>query len=277
MVIMKQKLLCVPNWTVKEIQLDMGTYEWDPSASCLNWSMKTVRITTCLGLYAHTFPCLTQDCAPWIVLLTTGGQIPEQSILWCSGMGVWLPDSPHSQADTSDCSLLLLSTCHTCAPENKELGDSLQCRSPQRWKIVSSNWVQWAVSSWQGFKWPFSSEGALDLSSMQMRLMKLFNLKTRWQLSVLSSSQNCVRVQHKCGTAMHMYIHDYTNQFLLLECNENEKRNKKYLEVIFLCCAAWLHNPSLCTLGKPRHCCWINMEVDSKSIVNSSPSVGTGV
>lgn len=102
------------------------------------------------------------------------------SILWCNGMGVWLPDTPHSQADTRGCSLLLFSTCHTCTLENKELGDNLQCRSSQRWKIVSSNWVQWAVSSWQGFKWPSSSEGALDLSSMQMRLMKLFNLKTWW-------------------------------------------------------------------------------------------------
>lgn len=94
------------------------------------------------------------------------------------------PWYPHWQADTNDCSLLLFSMCHTL--ENKELGDNLQCQSPQRWKIVSSNWVQWAVSSWQGFKWPSSSEGALDLSSMQMRLMKLFNLKTRWQLNVLS-------------------------------------------------------------------------------------------
>lgn len=52
-----------------------------------------------------------------------------------------------------------------------------------------------------------------------------------------SSTQNCVREQHKCGTGMHMYIYDYTNQFLLLKCNENEKsksfQNKKYLEVIF--------------------------------------------
>lgn len=234
---MKQKLLCVSKLNCEGNPARHGHVWMGSQCKLPKLVHETVRITTCLGLYAHTFCCLTWDCAPRIVLLTTGRQIPEQSVLWCNGIGVWLPDSPHSQADTSDCSLLLFSTCHTCTLENKEIGDNLQCRSPQRWKTVSSNWVQWAVSSWQGFKWPSSSEGALDLSSMQMRLMKLFNLKTQWQLNVLSSTQNCVRVQHKCGNGMQMYIYDYTNQFLLLKCNENENgkyfQNKKYLEVIF--------------------------------------------
>lgn len=132
-----------------------------------------------------------------------------------------------------------------CMLENKELGDNLQCRSPQRWKVVSSNWVQWAVSSWQGFKWPSSSEGALDLSSMQMRLMKLFNLKTPWQLNVLSRvedetiqySELCMWSTKMWNWYAYVHIYGYTNQFLLLKYNENEKsksfQNKKYLEVIF--------------------------------------------
>lgn len=152
-------------------------YEWDPSAGCLNWSANTVGITTCLGLYALTLLCPTWDCALWIVLLKTARQLPEQSILWYNSTGARLPDKPRSRADARDCSGLLFCTCHTWMLENKELGDNLQHRSPQRWKLVSGNGVQRADSSWQRLKWPSSSEGALDLSSVQMRAMKLFNPK----------------------------------------------------------------------------------------------------